>query len=90
MKNQTNLVYADDIIDDLKKLDKTVAKKIIKKLDENASKENSISNAKPLSGEYQGYYRYRIGDYRAIFSIDRAGQMRMLMILKIGHRKHIY
>ncbi|MDK2411762.1 type II toxin-antitoxin system RelE/ParE family toxin [Aphanizomenon sp. 202] len=27
-------------------------------------------NIKPLKGNYSGYYRYRVGDYRVVYSID--------------------
>ena len=43
-------------------------------------------NIKPLKGNYLGYYRYRVGDYRVIYSVigDTA------LILRISHRREAY
>jgi len=43
---------------------------------------------KPLSGELRGYWRYRIGDYRAICEL-RDHEL-VILVLVIGHRKEIY
>jgi mRNA-degrading endonuclease RelE of RelBE toxin-antitoxin system len=37
-----------------------------------------------------GPYRFRIGDYRAIFDVDENNNIKILLILTIGHRKDIY
>ncbi|PIU83448.1 MAG: hypothetical protein COS68_03990 [Elusimicrobia bacterium CG06_land_8_20_14_3_00_38_11] len=33
-----------------------------------------------------GMYRFRVGDYRVIFDVDKNN----IVILRIGHRKKIY
>jgi mRNA interferase RelE/StbE len=43
---------------------------------------------KALSGELRGYWRYRIGDYRAICEL-RDHEL-VILVLVIGHRKEIY
>ena len=35
-------------------------------------------------------FRYRIGNYRAIFRKDDQGNFVFLVILKVGHRKEVY
>ncbi|MBP6881235.1 MAG: hypothetical protein KBC35_01275 [Candidatus Pacebacteria bacterium] len=35
-------------------------------------------------------YRYRIGDYRAIFSVAADGTITLLTILSVKHRKDVY
>ena len=42
--------------------------------------------SKKLSNPVIGTYRFRIGDYRVIFDIDKDE----VIILRIGHRKDIY
>ncbi len=41
----------------------------------------------PLRGPFKGYYKFRIGDYRSIFSIN--GNIILLVVL-IAHRKNVY
>lgn len=43
---------------------------------------------KPLTGEYKGLYRYRYGDYRIIYEIDKVNEQ--VIIIKVGHRREVY
>ncbi len=45
-------------------------------------------NIKPLKGELQSYYRYRVGDYRVIYQID--DDLKMVTIVLIAHRSKVY
>jgi len=71
---------------DLKKLPRTVQKRIIKKLDYFVSFENPLVFADHLINFEIGTYRFRIGDYRVIF--DVVGEK--IIILTLGHRREIY
>ncbi|PIU68365.1 MAG: type II toxin-antitoxin system RelE/ParE family toxin [Armatimonadetes bacterium CG07_land_8_20_14_0_80_40_9] len=44
--------------------------------------------AKALLGKLEGYYSYRVGDYRILFEIDK--QQLSVYVEKIEHRKEIY
>lgn len=46
------------------------------------------NNIKKLKGEFVGLYRYRLGDYRLIYSIDEP--RRLVFLLHIVHRKNAY
>ena len=48
----------------------------------------SHSNIKPLKGELAGYYRYRVGDYRVVYSID--DEQKQVFVLIIKHRGEVY
>lgn len=37
-----------------------------------------------------GQYRFRIGDYRATFDLNEEGEITILYILSIKHRKNAY
>ena len=50
--------------------DKALAKKIARCLQQLEETPLFHPNVKALKGEYAGYYRYRIGDYRVIYSVD--------------------
>ncbi|GBF84964.1 plasmid stabilization protein [Aphanothece sacrum FPU3] len=45
-------------------------------------------NIKPLKGNYLGYYRYRVGDYRVVYSVD--DQVMLVNVIVITHRSRVY
>ena len=45
-------------------------------------------NIKPLKGEYSGYYRYRVGDYRVVYEIN--DNLILVTIILIAHRSKVY
>ncbi len=72
----------------LKQLDKTVQKRIIKFLSETAKLDDPRSKGKMLVGNFKGFWRYRVGDYRLICRIhDEALE---ILVVEVGHRKKIY
>lgn len=66
-----------------------MAKRIVLKIAENAQGD-PLQKAKALQGDLMGKYRYRIGSYRAIFMLDESGNVILLTVLSIKHRKDIY
>lgn len=46
------------------------------------------TNIKKLKGEFEGYYRYRLGDYRLFYLIDD-GKV-IVVIVDLRHRKNAY
>lgn len=82
--------YADSARDDLYRLDHGVAQRIIKKIAFYSTQENPLLFAERLTGFIYGHYRFRIGDYRAIFDVDTKGRVFILMILRIKHRREVY
>jgi len=81
------VVYIDQIEEDLKKLDKPTAKKILARI-ENYLAVDPKGLGKPLKGDFLGYWRYRWGDYRVIYKISE--QEVLIIVLRIGNRKEIY
>ncbi len=53
-----------------------------------AAQSNPRDFATPLAGDWKGYWRFRMGDYRAICRIDE-GKL-LILVVKIGHRKEVY
>ena len=43
---------------------------------------------KPLTADFKGLWRYRVGDYRIITSIE--DDTLLIVTMRIGHRKEIY
>jgi len=73
---------------DLKKLPKSVQKRIFNKLDFYMNSNNPLKFAEALKDRALGDFRFRVGDYRVIFDFD--SKKNIIIILTIGHRKDIY
>jgi mRNA interferase RelE/StbE len=81
--------YTDKAIAQLGKLDRQSANRIMKFLDERlAQLEDPRSTGKALTGPLGGLWRYRIGDYRVICSIEDV--ILKILVVEAGHRKDIY
>jgi mRNA interferase RelE/StbE len=46
------------------------------------------NNVKRLKGEWSGYLRYRVGDWRVIYRIDDAANC--VNVVVIAHRREVY
>ncbi len=69
---------------DLKKLDKSIAQKILLQI-KNLENYPELSNIKKLKNIYPPL-RYRIGDYRVLFEVlDK-----VIVVIHIKHRKEAY
>lgn len=84
------LVYTYKALADLQEIQKVQAKKIVTKLKHFASQTDIGKFSKPLKANYKGLYRFRIGDYRAIFSKDSRGHIIILTVIRIKHLKEVY
>ena len=79
-----NLVYTKRAVRDIKKLDSTIKKRVGTTLLK--YKENPLDFSEALKNSDLGTYRFRIGDYRVIFDIERND----IVVLRVGHRREIY
>ena len=70
------------------KADKALAKKIAKCLQQLEQDPRSHPNIKALKGEYLDLYRYRIGDYRVIYSVE--DEIVQVFVVAIAHRSQAY
>ncbi len=69
-------------------VDKALAKKIARCLELLQQNPRFHPNIKPLKGNYSGYYRFRVGDYRVIYSID--DETMQVLVDTIAHRSEVY
>jgi mRNA interferase RelE/StbE len=83
------VIYSENAVKDLRRIDRKIAQRIIKKIKGFAETDDIKPFAKSLKG-FDEKLRFRIGDYRAIFKIDESGKIQILMILNVKHRKDIY
>lgn len=76
-------------IDELKKLDKEAARRILKYLRERIEgDEDPRRFGKALASNKAGLWRYRIGDCRVICQIEDSNHI--VFVVKVGHRSDIY
>ncbi|MEM8717802.1 MAG: type II toxin-antitoxin system RelE/ParE family toxin [Cyanobacteria bacterium P01_G01_bin.39] len=68
--------------------DKALAKKLARCFNNLENSPRSHPNIKPLKGSYSGYYRYRVGDYRVVYSIE--DELVMVTVIIIAHRSKVY
>lgn len=81
--------YSNTAREQLRKLDKPVARRIVNYMDERiATLENPRNAGKPLVGVLGGLWRYRIGDCRVICDIQD-GALRVLVV-RLGNRREVY
>lgn len=81
------VAYLDQVEGDLKKLDKSTVKKILTRI-ETYLAQDPKGLGKQLKGDFQGYWRYRWGDYRVIYKI--AEREILILVLRISNRKDAY
>ncbi len=81
--------YSIKAVKHLQSLEKNVSKRIVRKIENFAAGGNLLATAKQLVSQTK-LYRYRIGDYRAVFEIDDSDHIQILYILAIKHRKDVY
>ena len=84
------VIYSENSVKDLRKIDKLLAQRIVKKIDFFSRQKELHKFSKPLREFGGNKHRFRVGDYRVIFKVEKSGEIRILMILNIKHRKSVY
>jgi addiction module RelE/StbE family toxin len=78
------IAFKKSVSRDLKKIDKDQVKRILNKIEAELPKK--AETLPTLTGKFSGLRKFRVGDFRVIFSIigDTA------LVLRIRHRKEVY
>ena len=78
------IAYKKSVARDLKRIDTDQTAGILRKIDEELP--DKADSFPVLSGKFSGLRKFRVGDYRVIYSIigDTA------LILRISHRREAY
>lgn len=83
--SEWRIVYLKRACKDLYLIDSSSRERVLHAINEKLSK-NPARYSQGLSGVLTGHYKFRVGDYRVIFSIERP----LIIILLISHRKNAY
>jgi len=79
-----NIAFKKSVARDLRKIDKEQAERILRRIEDELPEKAESFPA--LTGKFSGLRKFRVGDYRIVFSImgDTA------LILRISHRREAY
>lgn len=81
--------YAQTAMQQLRKLDRSVAARILKYMDERiAVQDDPRRLGKALSGPMGDLWRYRVGDFRVVCHIQ--DNELCVLVVRIGKRKDVY
>lgn len=81
--------YAQTAMQQLRKLDRSVAARILKYMDERiAVQDDPRRLGKALSGPMGDLWRYRVGDFRVVCHIQ--DNELCVLVVRIGNRKEVY
>lgn len=81
--------YAKTARDQLRKLDKKIALRIVDYLEKRvAPLEDPRQTGKALHGSLGDLWRYRVGDYRII--CDIRDRLLVVLVLQVGNRSDVY
>jgi len=76
--------YKASVEGDLRRLDPSAARRILRKIEKALSAEGHTGIA--LKGDFAGLFRLRVGDYRVIYARTKEGYL----VLRITHRSEAY
>ena len=82
------IILSDGANDFIAKANPPLRRKIEKCFTRLETDPHHNNNIKRLSGEFAGYLRYRLGDWRVIFQIDEKAHQ--VLIADIAHRREVY
>ena len=73
----------------LRKLDRAIAARIVRDLQEGLDRTGDPRGfGEPIVGNWQGFWRYRVGDYRAIAKIEE--ERVTVFVIHVAHRREVY
>ncbi|MBN1967170.1 MAG: type II toxin-antitoxin system RelE/ParE family toxin [Anaerolineae bacterium] len=87
MSEPYKLTLTDAAIADLSDLERPIAARIVARL-KWLTANAIVYPHTALKGQWQGYYRFRAGNYRAIYDLDH--ETRALTVIVVGHRRDVY
>ena len=80
--------YNKGIQKKIQKFGKIISEQIFNKLDNIANLNNPRSEGKNLKGNFKGYWRYRVGDYRIVCEIK--DKEKTILVNNVAHRREAY
>lgn len=79
--------FVDDAVEDIQKLDKSIVRRIIRKIEWLAENAETIQPL-GLRGDLSGFAKLREGDYRIIYEL--LYEDKIVVVHFVGHRSEVY
>ena len=79
--------FEDEALRDIEKLSPSVREQVLNKLEWLQENFSAIAPL-PLGGEWRGFYKLRVGDYRVIYDIRWSSSRLIVAVVK--HRSQAY
>ncbi len=79
--------WSDSARKQLRKLDRQIARQIVDFVEIRAAPEPRAVG-KALVAQFASLWRYRVGDYRIVVSIEDAAIR--ILVIRVGHRRDVY
>lgn len=73
---------------DIGRLDPTLQARVLDRIEWMGENAEVMRHLLLRGEEWAGCFRYRLGDYRIIYLLDRSAHR--LVVLKVGHRRDVY
>jgi mRNA interferase RelE/StbE len=74
---------------ELKKLGRAEAARIVRALEQRiAPLDDPRALGAPLKGEHEGFWRWRVGDYRIVARIE--DERVLILVVRVAHRREVY
>ncbi len=86
--NGFTIILTPEVQADLTRLGSTVQTRILNRLEWMGENAEGLRHQALQGEEWHGCFKYRVGDYRIIYRMDRPAKR--LVILKVGHRREVY
>ena len=81
------VIWHEYIRDELEEMDRKIASRIVNKI-ENHLVKSPADLGVALRGQFAGLYRYRVGKWRVIYSIEPRTET--ILVLRVEHRNKVY
>jgi mRNA interferase RelE/StbE len=82
-----NVEFTSAGLDNLEELTSTIQERILRKI-RWLSENFDDATPQALSADLSGLFKFRVGDYRVIYSFDTEAQI--ITIHRVGHRRDVY
>jgi mRNA interferase RelE/StbE len=79
------LFYKESVTKDLRRIDRAQVSRVLTAIEKKLMAD-PLGAGKALTGEFQGLYRVRVGDYRVIYAVTGTD----VIVLRIAHRREVY
>lgn len=80
----TRVLFKSSVSRDLRKISQKDKERMLRDIE--ASVEEEAKGGEPLHGEFEGLFKFRVGDYRVIYAF--VGQD--VLVLRVRHRGKAY